>query len=106
MLLAGTVDVPPSAISGITFAPPSPNPGFGTVTLRFGLPRGASVSLAIFDARGRRVRMLASGPQSEGEHTITWDQRDESGKPAGPAVYFARLETEGRVFVRKLSKSN
>jgi hypothetical protein len=100
-----TVDVDPGTPApGITFAPPSPNPAFGEVTLRFALPRAASVSLAIFDAGGRRVRALTSGAQPEGQHAVAWDLRDESGSAAGAGVYFARLEVEGHVLTRKFAK--
>jgi hypothetical protein len=107
LLLAtgGTVGADPGTPGPrITFAPPSPNPAFGPVTLRFALPRAASVSLAIYDATGRHVRSLASGPKSEGAHTMAWDLRDESGITTAPGIYFVRLEVEGHVLTRKLAK--
>ena len=100
-----TVDVDPGKpVPGITFAPPSPNPARGAVTLRFALPRAASVSLAIFDVSGRRVRVLTSGAQPDGPHAVAWDLRDESGSAAGAGVYFARLDVEGQVLTRKFAK--
>ena len=64
----------------------------------------AVVSLAIFDAGGRRVRALTSGAQPEGQHAVAWDLRDGSGSVAHAGVYFARLEVEGHVLTRKFAK--
>jgi hypothetical protein len=100
-----TLDVDPmTPPAGIALAPVTPNPASGVVTLRFTLPHAASVSLAIFDPAGRRVREVASGVATAGEHAFTWDLRDESGKATAAGVFLARLETEGRVVTRKLVK--
>jgi hypothetical protein len=104
-----TLSVDPSGIAppaGVALAPVNPNPASGVVTLRFTLPHAASVSLAIFDPAGRRVRELASGMASEGEHAFKWDQRDETGRVTSAGVYLARLEVEGRVITRKLATLN
>jgi hypothetical protein len=105
VLQAGTVDVspPPSVPGAIAFARPSPNPARGALTLRFTLPREATVRLIVFDVNGRRVRELASGAQPAGEHAIAWDLRDQSGRAIGTGLYFARLEAEGHALIRKLA---
>jgi hypothetical protein len=86
----------------ITFARPSPSPARGPVTLRFALPQAAAVRLAIYDAAGRRVRELLSGTEPAGAHQISWDLRDESGRPVPAGVNFARLEVDGRALVGKV----
>jgi len=103
VLAAGTVGVPHSTPSGITFARPSPNPTRGPLTLRFVLPRETLVRLAIYDVTGRRIRDLAVGPRLAGEHAVDWDLRNERGEAAGAGVYFARLEAEGRTFTTRLT---
>jgi len=105
VLETGTVSVPdPTAPAGIAFAPPSPNPALGPVTLRFALPREAPVRLGIYDVGGRRVRELASGTQTMGEHALVWDLRDDSGHAVVAGLYFARLELEGRVLTQRLAR--
>jgi hypothetical protein len=94
----------PPSVREITFAPPSPSPATGPVTLRFALPRDAVATLGIYDALGRRVRALARGDQSAGVHALTWDLRNESGNAANAGIYFARLEVEGHVLTHKLAK--
>jgi hypothetical protein len=84
----------------------APNPARGEATLRFSLAAGEEGSLAVYDAGGRRVRVLESGALARGMHTTRWDGRDASGRPAPSGVYFARLRTTAReetrsfVFVR------
>jgi flagellar hook assembly protein FlgD len=43
------------------------------------------------DVGGRRVKRLTSGPLLAGKHTVTWNGRDERGKPAAPGIYFVRV---------------
>lgn len=64
----------------------APNPARGATTLRYTLAEAASVTLDVYDALGRRVARLHSGPAASGEHRVTWDA---SGAPAG--VYLVRL---------------
>lgn len=95
--------VPPATPRGFALGRPGPNPARGSVMLRFSLPREVPVRLAVYDASGRRVRLLASGTQSQGEHAIAWDLRDDGGRAVRAAIYFARFEAGGRVFTEKLA---
>ena len=87
----------------VLFAAPRPNPARGSLALRFTLPRTARVDLAIYDLGGRRVRQLASGAQAAGDHSIGWDLRDDAGRAVGAGMFFARLDTEGRVLTQKVA---
>ncbi len=102
VLAAGTVGVPPLATPALRFDHPRPNPARGDVALAFVLSRETPVRLTVFDAAGRRVRELASGPSSAGEHVVHWDLRDQRGAPVRSGIYLARLEAEGRAFTEKL----
>jgi len=103
VLAAATLGVPgETAPPGVEFARPSPNPARGTVSLKFSLPHDASVSLAIYDAGGRRVRTLDAGTRPAGEHVISWDLRDEAGHAVGAGLYFARFESDGRRLTQRI----
>ena len=101
---AGTVGVPPSRSPDLSLLPPRPNPARVSTTLRYALPRGAGVSLGIFDVTGRRVRSLVSEREAAGEHAVDWDLHDEQGRPVDAGVYFARLDVEHRTLARTLVK--
>src|SRR5262245_13315818 len=103
VLEAGTLDVPgPDASRGLAFARPSPNPTRGPVQLHFSLPQHSTASLAIFDASGRRIRLLVSGTLAPGDHSVSWDLLDEAGHTVGNGLYFARLATDGGEQTQKI----
>jgi hypothetical protein len=79
--------------SGVRLDPVRPSPVRGALEARFFLPRESGVSLAVFDATGRRVRELASGSLPGGAHSATWDGRDDAGTTAPSGVYFIGLRT-------------
>jgi len=66
-----------------------------------GRPAAGEVSLRVYDAVGRNVRGLAQGSFAAGLHSIHWDGRDVSGRPAPSGLYFVRLEAGGRAITRK-----
>ncbi len=61
------------------------------------------MSLAVYDASGRRVRTLAAGEWPAGEQSVRWDGRDESGDRVGAGLYFVRLQAGGRVLQRRIA---
>jgi hypothetical protein len=104
LLPVGAVDVPGGALPReLALSAPAPNPLRGSTTLRLALPRAAVVSLAVFDQQGRCVRNLLAGEQPAGEHAITWDGRDDGGRPVASGMYFARCTVEGRTFTRRVT---
>jgi len=73
-----------------------PNPAQGPALLRYALPRAQEATLAVFDAGGRLVRTLRQGNAGAGEHLVSWDGRDASGRFLPGGLYFARLTSEER----------
>ena len=68
-----------------------PNPLNPGTCLAFTLSRAGAVTLAIHDARGRRVALLARGRWSAGRHVLEWNGRDAAGRALPSGVYLARL---------------
>jgi hypothetical protein len=79
-----------------------PNPFRSSVTIEYALPEQAHVSIAIYDVRGRVVRMLACEIQSAGRRDVVWSGGTHAGARAAPGVYFVRWEAGGRVATKKL----
>jgi len=71
-------------------------------TVEFALPEAGRVSLAVYDAAGRRVRRLADGVYAPGTHGTTWQADDDAGRSMAAGLYFVRLESKGTVIVRKV----
>src|SRR5436309_6549898 len=96
----------PAALSAekVTFStPPEVKRAGEQLTLTFAVSRSADVEIAVLDARGRVVRHLAAGvlggknppppPLQAGlSQKLTWDGKDDLGKPAegGPFRFRVR----------------
>ena len=95
----GTQGDPPALVS---LAQNSPNPFNPRTTFHFTVPLTCHVRLAIFDARGRVVRVLVDEQRPAGAYKNEWDGQDAAGRAAPAGLYLARLEAAGRVVSRKI----
>lgn len=76
-------------ISGLSTAP---NPFNPRTDLKFTLASTAPVTIVIHDVAGREVRRLLAGEiRSAGEQAVSWDGRDNAGRPAASGTYIARI---------------
>jgi hypothetical protein len=99
---SGTLGVGGDAPRELALAPPMPNPLRGQGTVAFTLSRPGRASLALYDAGGRRVRVLAEGEFAAGERRVTVEARDAAGRPLSAGLYWVRLEAEGRSLSQRL----
>ncbi len=79
-----------------------PNPFNPATTIEYHLPRAAQVQLAIFDAVGKRVRILVEAQQQPGRHRIAWDARTDAGVTVASGVYFCRMRAEDFLDQKKM----
>jgi hypothetical protein len=79
-----------------------PNPFNPTTTISFALPEKSSVSLGIYDARGRLVVNLVNGTLPEGLKEIVWDGKDANDRALSTGVYFYRLKVGNKVMTKKM----
>lgn len=81
----------------------SPNPSRGAATVELDLARASEVSLALFDARGRRVRTLADRRfHPGGSHSLAWNGADDEGRLLPAGVYLLRAESGGSSESRRI----
>lgn len=87
------------AAGRIALAAPAPNPTTGRAVLTYALPAPVRrLRLAVHDALGREVRVLADGAHQAGSHTA---RLDLSTLPAG--VYLVRLDAEGDTAAQRVT---
>jgi hypothetical protein len=80
----------------------SPNPVTLPVQLRYRIPAAGHISLEVYDARGRKITVLARGFDTAGERVAEWDGTDTRGRPVADGIYFCRLRAGQRAYTRKL----
>ena len=68
-----------------------PNPFTGATSIAFDLPLPGRVQADVITVEGRLVRKLADALFPPGRHSLEWDGRDSSGKPAGSGLYLYRV---------------
>jgi uncharacterized repeat protein (TIGR01451 family) len=98
----GVADLQPGEAAVLALRPSQPNPFSSATRLFWTLPEPAAVSLAIFDAAGRRVATLVDEELPAGHHDLTWGGTDDSGRPLAGGVYFRRLAVGNQVRTGKL----
>ena len=79
-----------------------PNPFNPATTIEFGLERPSRISLQVYDAAGRLVRIIADEERPAGHYSEVWDGKDGSGRAVSSGVYFYRLDTGSFTRTRKM----
>lgn len=106
-MLVGVEDDPadrPHATPGApSLHPCYPNPLNPETLVTFELPVAERISLAAFDLRGRRVRIMADGTWPAGRHSLRWDGRDGEGRQVASGTYVLRLDAGASVATAKIA---
>ncbi|MFA4947727.1 MAG: choice-of-anchor D domain-containing protein, partial [Candidatus Krumholzibacteriia bacterium] len=79
-----------------------PNPLNPSTRIDFSLRESAPVSLRIYDATGRLVRVLLDEPRKAGRYSEDWDGRDSRGRSVASGVYYCRLVSGSFTATRKM----
>ncbi|MFQ5499166.1 MAG: PKD domain-containing protein [Candidatus Zixiibacteriota bacterium] len=79
-----------------------PNPFNPTTVISFTLPTTGHVELSVYNVLGQKIRTLAAGEMTVGEHQVTWDATDDGGNEVSTGMYFYRLETGDFSETRKM----
>jgi photosystem II stability/assembly factor-like uncharacterized protein len=96
----------PPVATRLALSAPAPNPARGPVRCVLALPAAGHARVAVFDAAGRRLRVLLEGGRAAGSHAIEWDGRDERGARAARGVYFLRASAGGETVTRRLVRAD
>lgn len=72
-----------------------PNPFNPTTTISYKLPAGKDkyfVTLKIYDALGRLIKVLVETSQASGSYEVIWDGTDLHGKTVASGIYFYTIQ--------------
>lgn len=79
-----------------------PNPFNPETSIRFQLARDSEVRLEVFSITGQRVRSLISSKLPAGAYRITFDGRDDAGRPLASGLYLYKLRSNHEVVSKKM----
>jgi len=80
-----------------------PNPFNAEVTIRYLVRREGLVRVEIYDAQGRRIRVLVDRLQQEGPWTAVWRGKEESGEVVASGVYLYVVDVQGERHTGKVT---
>jgi hypothetical protein len=93
---------PRRAAPALAMAEARPNPAKDEVRIRWQLPVEAQVSLRVYNAAGRLVKVLADGRTKPGAYTSVWNGTDAEGRRLTNGVYFYALDDGAKRISGKL----
>lgn len=79
-----------------------PNPFNPQTTIHFSIAEPAHVSLSIYDAAGRLVRVLVDEERKANVYHEVWDGRDRSGNAVTSGMYFYQLRSGSFTGTKKM----
>ncbi len=85
-----------------TYLTSFPNPGHGNTTMRFSVRQSQHVSLKVYDASGRIIRVLKEGAVKRGEYQMKWDGSTAGSDKTPSGVYFCELKADGGTYRQKM----
>jgi hypothetical protein len=100
--VATGIDTGHPAPAAIRFGAIAPNPASRGAVASYYLSEQGRVEVDIYDAAGRKIRILQRGSRIRGWHDAGWDGADETGKPVPSGVYFYRLRSGSEMVSRKI----
>ncbi|MEO0226464.1 MAG: FlgD immunoglobulin-like domain containing protein [candidate division WOR-3 bacterium] len=78
-----------------------PNPFDRTTRINYGIPKQMHVNISIYNAIGQLTKTLIDGELEPGYYSILWDGRDQKGRQLANGIYFVRLSTPDKKFIKK-----
>jgi len=79
-----------------------PNPFNPMTKIMYYIPKRSEISLTIYDAIGREIRLLDKGNKDFGYHILEWDSKDNYGNNVSAGIYLYQLRTEGFIKNNKM----
>lgn len=80
-----------------------PNPFNPATEIKVSLDKPVNhAEIEVFDASGKRIRGLYSGPAKGPTLTVSWDGKDGTGAQVASGCYFYRYHSENRTLMKKM----
>ena len=71
-------------------------------TIQYNLPQQGKVTLDIFNIKGQKVKKLVDDILEKGQHSASWNGKDENNKQVSSGIYFYKLDTTNHSSTKKM----
>ena len=79
-----------------------PNPFNPTTSIKFVLAFESNLRIDIYNIKGQKVKTLLDTHYNAGEHSISWNGKDDNGSDVVSGVYFYKMQTNEFVAIKKM----
>ncbi|MDZ4121745.1 MAG: choice-of-anchor J domain-containing protein [Candidatus Cloacimonadaceae bacterium] len=102
--ITGTVSNPSNAVPapGFELLANYPNPFNPSTTIRYGLKHTSPVSIEVYNLKGQKVSTLVNETKPAGDHAVTWNGTDMSGRAVSSGVYYYKMQAGKFSSTRKM----
>jgi subtilisin family serine protease len=100
---SGVMEPGTEVVPSLRLAQNEPNPFNPSTRINFTLEKEGRISLTVYDLRGWPVRTILDEVRGEGDHTITWNGKDDRGARLPSGLYLYRLEAGEQRISRKMT---
>lgn len=99
---SSVIDVPATQNSFAVLHSAYPNPFNPTTNISFDLAKNSQVSIAIYNAKGQKVKTLVNGNFNAGSHQLTWNGKDDNNNSVASGFYFYKMQAGAESQVKKM----
>jgi len=79
-----------------------PNPFNPTTTINYSLKENSMISLSIYNIKGQKVKQLVRDQISTGQHSVSWNGKDDTGNSVSSGIYFYKMKAGKHQKTRKM----
>ena len=79
-----------------------PNPFNPVTTVHYGIRDAGRASVGVYNLLGQQIRMLAEARHIAGNHSVSWNGRDDAGRMVASGVYMVRLIAAGATLTQRI----
>ncbi len=79
-----------------------PNPFNPKTNIAFSIKEAGYTTLEVYNMKGQLMKTLVNEVKENGNYTVTWNGKDNSGKNVSSGVYFYKMETGKYVSTKKM----
>lgn len=79
-----------------------PNPFNPITMIRYSISKPEIVNLSIFNSAGQQIKTLINAQQSAGNHSVTWDGKNDANESVSSGIYFYVLQSGQNVLSKKM----